>query len=137
MGKILVFINFFIITSSFAQSKVNKVQETKIIEKSDNSIFQLYPTKNFWTFLKLDTRNGKISQVHFTVTADGGEGELELNPNSLIKTNDVEKGGRFKLYQTENIYNFLLIDQIEGSVYKVQWSMEENNRGIVPIVPIK
>jgi hypothetical protein len=44
-----------------------------------------------------------------------------------------ESAGRFKLFPTENIYNFLLLDQIGGSVYQVQWSFELKNRGIVAI----
>ena len=31
------------------------------------------------------------------------------------------------------MYNFLLLDQIDGSVYQVQWSTEEKNRVVIPI----
>ena len=62
----------------------------------------------------------------------GVKGELVLNSLSLV-SKEKEVNGRFTLYTTENIYNFLLLDQIDGDVYQVQWSMEEKNRGIVPI----
>jgi hypothetical protein len=55
-----------------------------------------------------------------------------LNPHPLV-TKEKEAYGRFTLYPTENIYNFLLLDQIVGSVYQVQWSMEEKGRAIIQI----
>lgn len=99
---------------------------------SENAIYQLYPTENFWTFLKLDTRNGKIWQVHFTVTEDGATGEFILNALPLVSKSK-EENGRFTLYPTKNMFNFLLLDQIDGNIYQVQWSMEIENRFIFPI----
>lgn len=117
---------------SFAQEQTNsdpKVQQEVVLK---NSIYQLFPTENYWTFIKLDTRNGKMWQVHFTIEEDGIDGEVILNSTSLV---DKEKEviGRFTLYPTKNMYNFLLLDQIDGYVYQVQWSMEEKYRGVVPI----
>lgn len=97
-----------------------------------NSVYQLFPTENYWTFIKLDTRNGKMWQVHFTIEEDGIDGEVILNSTSLVDE-EKEINGRFTLYPTENMYNFLLLDQIDGYVYQVQWSMEEKYRGVVPI----
>jgi hypothetical protein len=122
----------FFTTVSFAQSQTSK---TDIIQQklvSENATYQLFPTKNYWTFIKLDTRNGKMWQVHFTVKEDGEEGELVLNSLSLV-SKEKEVNGRFTLYPTENMYNFLLLDQIDGDVYQAQWSFEEKNRGVIPI----
>jgi hypothetical protein len=90
-------------------------------------IYKLFPTTNYWTFIKLDTRNGKMWQVHFTISKDGYEGELILNSNSLI-WDDKEINGRFTLYPTENMYNFILLDQLNGTTYQVQWNNDENKR---------
>jgi len=98
-----------------------------------DAIYQLSPTQNMWTFLKLDTRNGKITQVHFSV-GDGDRGELTLNSLPLAYGEDA-KVGRFRLYPTENIYNFILLDQIDGRTWQVQWSYKLENRGIVRIPP--
>lgn len=50
---------------SFAQ---NPTKQGGIIhQKSENAIYQLFPTQNVWTFIKLDTRNGKMWQVQFSV----------------------------------------------------------------------
>ena len=104
--------------SSFGQTEKN--------EQLEVPVYKLYPTENFWTFLKLDTRNGKIWQVHFNVS-DGFEGELDLNPNSLIMDGK-EINGRFSLHQSKNMYNFILLDQLAGVTYQVQWSNDKHER---------
>jgi len=71
-------------------------------------------------------------QVHFTVTDDGERAELVLNSIPLV-VEGKEIIGRFTLYPTENMYNFLLLDQIDGYVYQVQWSMTKDYRGVIPI----
>lgn len=126
----LTFILFSLV--SCAQNTAKQSSTTQQKQDSENNTYQLFPTKNYWTFIKLDTRNGKMWQVHFTVKEDGGQGEIVLNALSLV-SKEKEVNGRFTLYPTENMYNFLLLDQIDGNVYQVQWSMEEKNRGIVPI----
>lgn len=92
--------------------------------------YKLFPTQNYWTFLKLDTRNGLVKQVHFSVNDDNARGEVVLNDIPLVDTSQ-EKCGRFTLYPTNNIYNFLLLDQITGKTWQIQWSFEEKNRGII------
>jgi hypothetical protein len=116
-------------TSCNQKENSSKSQQTN---HSESSIYKLFPTKNYWTFIKLDTRNGKMWQVHFSVAEDGGQGQIPLNEQPLVSP-EKEVAGRFTLYPTENIFNFILSDQIDGNVYQVQWSMEDKNRGMVQI----
>lgn len=44
-----------------------------------------------------------------------------LDINSSLK-------GRYKLYQTENIYNLLQLDTKTGMIEQVQWSLDDNNK---------
>lgn len=126
----LTFVLFTIVSLAQTQTRsTNTVQQKQI---SENTIYQLFPTQNYWTFIKLDTRNGKMWQVHFTVKDDSERTELILNSTALVDEGKEVKG-RFTLYPTENMYNFLLLDQIEGYVYQVQWSMTKENRGVIPI----
>lgn len=37
--------------------------------------------------------------------------------------------GRYKLYQTENIYTFLQLDTKTGIIEQVQWSLDSENEG--------
>ncbi|MCZ2101296.1 MAG: hypothetical protein LC107_07145 [Chitinophagales bacterium] len=126
----LTFVLFTIV--SFAQTQTRPTNTVQQKQVSENAIYQLFPTKNYWTFIKLDTRNGKMWQVHFSVKDDGSTGEVILNSLPLVKE-EKEVKGRFTLYPTENMYNFILLDQIDGYVYQVQWSMTKENRGVIPI----
>lgn len=127
----LTFMLFSIASIAQSQTKQNGTIQQRLI--SENTIYQLFPTQNYWTFIKLDTRNGKMWQVHFSVKDDSNTGELVLNSLPLVnKENEVN--GRFTLYPTENMYNFLLLDQVDGTVVQVQWSMEAKKRGIVSVI---
>jgi len=122
----------FVLFSIFSFAQKPTKQSSIIQQKSENVIYQLFPTQNIWTFIKLDTRNGKMWQVHFSVS-DENKGELVLNSLPLVSEENETKG-RFTLYPTENMYNFLLLDQINGTVVQVQWSLDAKKRGIVEVI---
>jgi hypothetical protein len=94
-------------------------------------VFQLFPTQNMWTFIKLDTRNGKMWQVQYDVK-DNNRFETYLNTQPLV-AQEKETSNRFTLYSTQNIYTFILLDQIDGRMWQVQWAMNRESRFIVPI----
>ena len=111
-------------------------QEQKPVVKLDvkeNVRYKLFPTENMWTFLKLDTRNGLIWQVQYTIKDDSFRGEVELNETPLAAGGEAENG-RFTLYPTKNMFTFILLDQKNGKMWQTQWSMEDGNRGIIPLV---
>lgn len=96
--------------------------------------YKLYPTHNMWTFLKLNTANGKLWQVQYSVEGDQYRYETILNAVPYAVGGEKAKPGRFSLYPTKNIWTFLMLDQLEGAVYQVQWSQEAENRGVVRIL---
>lgn len=98
---------------------------------TEQDIYQLYPTSNMWTFIKLNTRNGKLWQVQYDVR---GDNRFEVVLSNIVLADDTTSpAGRFVLYETQNMYNFILLDQITGKTWQVQWSIEEENRAIIPI----
>lgn len=109
-------------------------EETKelLIQTYSVERYKLFPTQNMWTFIKLDTQTGQMWQVQYSIKGDEGHFEYDLNPNPLITTGK-KVNGRFELYSTQNIYNFILLDKIDGKVWQVQWSFDEENRAVVPI----
>lgn len=115
-------------TSTTLQTEKQIEVQQVIVQDVEVPIYQLFPTENTWALIKLNTRNGKIWQVHFSISNDF-EGELSLNPYSLVLP-DEEINGRFTLYPTPNMYNFILLDQIEGTTWKVQWNNERDKRFI-------
>lgn len=52
-------------------------------------------------------------------------------PSTLEETliyKDIAQNGRFKLYPTDNMYNFIMVDVIEGHTFQVQWSTNRDER---------
>ena len=93
-------------------------------------MYRLFPTENNWTYLKLNTSNGKVEQVQWSL--DGDRMAVKLNDTSLVARQE-EKIDRFTLYPTKNIFDFLLLDQFDGRVWQLQWSTKSENRGIIEI----
>lgn len=98
--------------------------------QNSNSVYELYPTTNIYNFLKLNTSDGRITQVQYGINNDGARFECSLNSLPLVDASQAQNG-RFKLYPTQNIYTFLLLDTINGRTWQVQWSIDEDRRGIV------
>ncbi len=101
----------------------------KQLQVVDIDRYKLYPTQNTWTFLELDTQTGRIWQVQYSVQGSSYRFKTRLNSWSLLEASDLQVSGRFELYPTQNMYNFLLLDKISGKTWQVQWSTEYNNRG--------
>jgi hypothetical protein len=114
--------------SAFAQS--TSVAPIQNISTDSAVVYRLFSTKNLYTFIRLDTRNGKMWQVQWSIGDDTFQVPLSLTPHVSSKE---EKNGRFFLYPTTNIYNFMLLDQIDGRVWQVQWNTDAKNRLVVPI----
>lgn len=125
----------FIITLCFSLLAAAQSSTDKPITDNANDPFatyKLYPTTNMWTFLKLNTANGVITQVQYSTKGDDYRFESILNMQPLA-TGEKAKPGRFTLYPTQNMWTFLLLDQHDGTVYQVQWSQELKDRGIIKI----
>ena len=51
-------------------------------------------------------------------------------PSSIAATeNEEDCIGRYKIYQTDNIYSLLKLDTKTGSLWLVYWSLEDNGEG--------
>jgi hypothetical protein len=131
MKKLLLSLIFTAMTFlSFAQPD-NRIMNSSAEQTIMAVPFRLFPTQNMWNFIKLDTRNGKMWQVQYSMKKDS-RFETHLNLRSLVHK-EKEVINRFTLYPTQNIYTFILLDQIDGKTWQVQWSIEPENRAIIPI----
>lgn len=147
MIKRLTLISVFLIASlgsMWAQkpaSKVSAVAKDSVLldylEGYKNQLrepaFKLYPTENIWTFLKLNTATGQIWQVQYSVNSDSPRMESVLDDDVRIYSWDDVICGRFELVPTKNMYNFILLDNIKGKCWQVQWSIDRDNRFVLPI----
>ena len=115
------------------QKEVTTISEEPKLESITVPTFKLYPTSNRWNFLKLNTATGVITIVQYSINEEDKTFEYSLNDKSLIPTGDYPSPGRFELTPTQNMWNFILLDQVSGATYQVQWSFEEENRFVIPI----
>lgn len=118
--------------NSTLYDQIKAFTNLKVTTQIPNESYKLFPTDNIWTFIKLDTRNGRMWQVQYSV-GEGDRFETELNTRKLVYGEDEEENGRFTLYPTNNIYNFILLDQKEGDVWQVQWSHDASERLVLRI----
>lgn len=126
MLLILLSIGFTNCTNATSPSQRGQTEN----EQTMSFPFKLYPTDNMWTFIKLDTRNGKMWQVQFSVKGDDYRFEIPLNTTALATDST---NGRYELYPTQNMFNFVLLDKVGGATWQVQWSTEPENQAIIPI----
>ena len=95
--------------------------------QNPNVSYRLFSTTNIYTFLRLDTRDGRLWQVQW--------GDADHRFTAVLSSKALVSGGRvgrFTLYPTTNIYTFILLDQDTGDAWQVQWGKPED-RGMVPI----
>ena len=90
--------------------------------------FRLYKTKNMYNFIKLDTRTGQMELVQWSVK--GNRMSYKLSDRVLVSSPEEQIPGRFTLYATTNIYQFVLLDQIDGRTWQVQWDTDKNYRWV-------
>ena len=112
--KHLLLILFFVPLISFGQEDIER--------------YKLYPTENMWIFLELDSATGLVWQVQYNVKDEDKRFKTILN--DIILNDSEQLNGRWKLYPTQNMYQFLLVDVMGGAVIQIQWSTDDN-RGIV------
>jgi hypothetical protein len=94
--------------------------------------YRLFKTQNMWTQLLLDTRDGRVWQVAFTIDKDKFRGKIPITSAPLVTPPG--KVGRFTLYPTQNMWTFLVLDTEEGGVWQCQFSIEEEGRFVIPIL---
>ena len=134
MKEIISLMLVLITLTSYSQNQVNDTTKSSYEQKQIGNtalVYKLYPTTNMWTFIKLNTRNGQLWQVQYHTESDK-RFESILNTNSRV-TPENESNERFVLYPTQNSYNFILLDQINGRIWQVQWSIDNDKRLVLPI----
>ena len=119
----LFFVSIFVLTTISVFSQSTSVVPVQNISTDSAVVYRLFATQNMYTFIKLDTRNGKMWQVQWSTKGSDYRFETTLSDISLANKEE-ERNGRFFLYPTTNIYNFILLDQIDGRAWQVQWGKE-------------
>lgn len=107
--------------------------EIQLLEQIETDLswknrYKMYQTENVHNLLHLDTKTGRIKQIQWTLDA---ENERSFNVNTEDLTHDARHGpGVFELYPTKNMYQFILLDKVNGRTWHVQWGLEDEHRWI-------
>jgi hypothetical protein len=104
--------------------KMNKMLELKK-DYNTKDRYVVYPTKNIYTSLLLDTQTGKIWQIQIGI---GDNSDRMRSVLSDITYSWDGKIGQYKLYATENMYNFIMVNTELGYTYQVQWNIDKDFR---------
>lgn len=129
--KRLLFLFAFILLAVVTNAQTDVRQIRPDFSQSPNATYRLFPTRNMWIFIKLNTADGRLWLVQYSMDADK---QFEMPLSKIERANETEKkNGRFTLYSTQNMYTFILLDQIDGRVWQVQWSTDNENNLVIPI----
>ena len=90
--------------------------------------YKMYKTTHEYISLKLDTATGRVWMVQIGMGDKSSRRQVAVDDSTPLGDRDVAVNGRFELYPTNNSYNFIMIDTIEGTTYQVQWHTEPNKR---------
>ena len=129
--KNLLLLCVFAVFTLIANAQTDIRQTRPDFTQNPNATYRLFPTTNMWIFIKLNTADGRMWLVQYSTTA-GDQVEIPLSRIERAEESE-KKDGRFTLYATQNMYNFILLDQIDGRVWQVQWSTEGDNL-VIPIL---
>ena len=72
-----------------------------------------------------ETHNSKPDSI---VSAEDKEYWKPYTLEQRIAISDIAQNGRFKLYPTDNSYNFIMVDVIDGRTWQVQWNIDDDKR---------
>ena len=129
--KNLLLLCVFAVFTLIANAQTDIRQTRPDFTQNPNATYRLFPTTNMWIFIKLNTADGRMWLVQYSTKAGN---QVEIPLSRIERADESEKkDGRFTLYATQNMYNFILLDQIDGRVWQVQWSTEGDNL-VIPIL---
>ena len=77
--------------------------------------YKLYQTANINNQLKLNTKTGEVYQVQ-------NDGQTFLVHSATTPNN--EKPNRYALYETKNMWTFILLDKFSGKLWQCQYSVQ-------------
>ena len=100
-----------------------------IYDRMENLVprYKMYKTENIYHLIKLDTATGKVWQVQYR-SGDVDSKTTVIDDYSLLQSFEKEVAGRFELYPTNLMYQFILIDTQTGRTWQIQWNIESEKR---------
>lgn len=98
-NRIILLIGIFLLIPSFLMGQT----------------YKMYSTKNYHNQLRLNTATGEIQQIQ-----DDGQSWTICSAMEILG----DKEGRFCLYETQNMWTFIMLDTYTGKNWQVQFSVK-------------
>lgn len=77
-------------------------------------VYRLYPTQNIHNQLRLNTKTGAITQIQ-------DDGQSWTICTDILQGS---KANRYCLYETENMWTFIMLDKYTGKTWQIQYSID-------------
>ena len=100
------------------KTKLNNYAQAESVEEITNS----------WNKRMKEWEEEYNSKPDSIVSAEDKEYWKPYSLKETIERSIVAQNGRFKLYPTGNMWNFIMVDVIDGRTWQVQWNIDENKR---------
>ena len=85
-----------------------------IASTSYAQVYKMYKTRNYHNQLRLNTMTGEVQQIQ-----DDGQSWEICSAREILG----DKEGRFRLYETQNMWTFIMLDTYTGKNWQVQFSV--------------
>ena len=134
-----IFIQLIFLSLFFFYGEGDAADTIKFRTEPDQKVevpYRLFRTDNMWNQLLLDTRDGRLWQVAFGIGKDDLRAKIPINNQPLV-SKELSKVGRFTLYPTDNMWTFLLVDQIGGRIWQCQFSIKIGQQFIIEVPLLK
>ena len=95
-------------------------------------VYKMIATENIHILLKWNTRTGEVWMTQYALS--GTDALEHLLPSAINIASEDSWNGRFELYPTKNMFNFIMVDTYYGTTYQVQWNTKDDNCFVVPLV---
>lgn len=102
--------------------------EINHIKEFTKDRYKIYQTENLYNLILLDTMTGRVKGIQWSLDVEK-EFIYMINSEYLNFDNNYI-AGRFELYPTKNIYQFILLDKTTGKCWHVQWGLKDSKRWI-------
>ena len=78
-------------------------------------VYKMYSTRNYHNQLRLNTMTGEVQQIQ-----DDGQSWIICSAREISG----DKESRFCLYETQNMWTFIMLDTYTGKNWQVQFSVK-------------
>lgn len=139
MNKYMFFIIVVILiltgcnTQTPSQTEVKRLTFEEQMQENTKELpaFKMIATENIYILLKWNTRTGEVWMTQYALSdTDAIEHKI---PSIINVASENSWNGRFELYPTKNMFNFIMVDTYFGNTYQVQWNSKDENCFVVPI----